>query len=100
MSTSSGEDHASFRRFYGFAAREPTPERAAFVRLRAELVRRGLDRALFEAVARQFDRRGAVVRAGTSVGATLVPPGSHRRRSHIWSCCRCTQACPYSPRPR
>src|SRR5215204_6674171 len=38
------DDRASFRRFCGFAAHEPTPERTAFVRFRAELVRRGLDR--------------------------------------------------------
>ena len=43
-------DRASFRRFCGFSATEPTPERTAFVRFRAELVRRGLDRSLFETV--------------------------------------------------
>jgi IS5 family transposase len=32
------EDRASFRRFCGFAAHEPTPERTAFVRFRRELV--------------------------------------------------------------
>ena len=61
------DDRASFRRFCGFAAHEPTPERTAFVRFRAELVRRGLDRALFEAVTRQLDaprRRGADRHAG------------------------------------
>ena len=42
------DDRSSFRRFCGFAAHEPAPERTAFVRFRAELVRRGLDRALFE----------------------------------------------------
>ena len=31
------EDRASFRRFCGFAAFEPTPERTGFVRFRAEL---------------------------------------------------------------
>src|ERR671912_1957869 len=35
------DDRASFRRFCGFAAHKPTPERTAFVRFRAELVRRG-----------------------------------------------------------
>src|ERR671920_415493 len=58
------DDRASFRRFCGFAAHEPTPERTAFVRFRAELVRRGLDRALFEAISRQLDRCGLVVRTG------------------------------------
>lgn len=46
------DDRASFRRFCGFAAHEPTPERTSFVRFRRELVRRRLDRALFEAVPR------------------------------------------------
>src|SRR5829696_6723449 len=72
------EDRASFRRFCGFAAHEPTPERTAFVRFRAELVRRGLDRALFEAITRQLDRRGVVVRTGTLVDATLIPSASIR----------------------
>ena len=44
------DDRASFRRFCGFAAAEPTPERTAFVRFRAELVNRKLDTVVFEAV--------------------------------------------------
>ncbi len=66
------DDRASFRRFCGFAAHEPTPERTAFVRVRAELVRRGLDRTLFAAITRQLDRRRVVVRTGTLVDATLI----------------------------
>lgn len=88
------EDRASFRRFCGFAAHERTPERTAFVRFRAELVRRGLDRALFEAVTRQLDTQGVVVRTGTLVDATLIPSASirhdgearwagHRRRKPV-----------------
>src|SRR3954447_20465516 len=72
------DDRASFRRFCGFAAHEPTPERTAFVRFRAELVRRGLDRALFETVTRQLAQRGVVVRTGTLVDATLIPSASTR----------------------
>src|SRR5918997_300959 len=72
------EDRASFRRFCGFSAHEQTPERTAFVRFRAELVRRGLDRMLFEAVTRQLDPRGVVVRTGTLVDATLIPSASIR----------------------
>src|SRR3954464_9735061 len=72
------DDRASFRRFCGFAAHEPTPERTAFVRFRAELVRRGLDRALFESITRQLDQRGVVVRTGTLVDATLIPSASVR----------------------
>jgi transposase, IS5 family len=73
------DDRASFRRFCGFAAHEPTPERTAFVRFRAELVRRGLDRALFEAVTHQLDRQGVVVRTGPLVDATLIPSASVRQ---------------------
>jgi len=88
------DDRASLRRFCGFASHEPTPERTAFVRFHSELVRRGLDRALFEAVTRQLDARGAVVRTGTLVDATLIPSASikcdgeakwagHRRRKPV-----------------
>lgn len=88
------DDRASLRRFCGFAAHEPTPERTAFVRFRAELVRRGLDRALFESITRQLVARGLVVRTGTLVDATLLPSASirhdgearwagHRRRKPV-----------------
>src|SRR3954449_220835 len=88
------DDRASFRRFCGFAAHEPTPERTAFVRFRAELARRGLDRTLFESITRQLDQRGVVVRTGTLVDATLIPSASvrhdgearwagHRRRKPV-----------------
>lgn len=70
------DDRASFRRFCGFAAHEATPERTAFVRFRAALVRGGLDRVLFEAVTRQLDARGVVVRTGTLVDATLIASAS------------------------
>jgi IS5 family transposase len=74
------DDRASFRRSCGFAARERTPpERAAFVRFRAEPVRRGLDRALSGAATRPLDRRGLVVRTGTPVDATLIPSASVRQ---------------------
>jgi transposase, IS5 family len=88
------DDRASFRRFCGFAAHEPTPERTAFVRFRRELVRRRLDRALFEAVTRQLEAKGVAVRTGTLVDATLIPSASirsdgearwagHRRRKPV-----------------
>jgi IS5 family transposase len=75
------DDRASFRRFCGFAAHEPTPERTAFVRFSAQLVRRGLDRVLFETVTHQLDQRGVVVRTGTLVDATLIPSASIRHDS-------------------
>jgi IS5 family transposase len=59
------DERASFRRFCGFAAHEPTPERTAFVRFRRELVARGLDRMRFDAVTRQLEAKGVMVRTGT-----------------------------------
>jgi transposase, IS5 family len=88
------DDRTSFRRFCGFAAHEPTPERTTFVRFRRELVRRGLDRVLFEAVTRRLEAKGVMVCAGTLVDATLIPSASirhdgearwagHRRRKPV-----------------
>lgn len=70
------DDRASFRRFCDFAAHEPTSERTAFVWFRAGLMRRRLDRSLFEVVTRQLDQRSVVVRTGTLVDATLLPSAS------------------------
>jgi len=72
------DDRASFRRFCGFAAHEATPERTAFVQFRRELVRRGLDRLLFEAVTGQLEGKGVTVRTGTLVDATLLASASVR----------------------
>jgi IS5 family transposase len=87
-------DRASFGGFYGFSTSEPTPERAAFVRFRAELVERGLDRLLFETVTWQLRARGVAVPRGTLVDASLIPSASvehgaearwagHRRRKPV-----------------
>lgn len=72
------DDRASFRRFCGFSAHESTPERTAFVRFRRELVRRGLDRTLFDAVTRQLEAKEVIVCTGTLVDATLIPSASIR----------------------
>ncbi|MGH6834331.1 MAG: transposase [Methylocella sp.] len=66
------EDRASFRRFCGFARDEETPERTAFVRFRRLLVAHGLDRSLFEAVTRDLGSKGACVRKGARVDATVI----------------------------
>ncbi|WP_232845896.1 IS5 family transposase, partial [Aurantimonas marina] len=88
------DDRASFRRFCGFAADEPTPERTTFVRFRQELVARSLDRVLFEAVTQQLDRRNVLVKTGTLIDATVIASASkgkdeearwvkHRRRPAV-----------------
>ncbi len=59
------DDRASFRRFCGFAAHEPTPERTAFARFRRGLVARGLDAVRGgHPPARREGRRGAYRHAG------------------------------------
>jgi transposase, IS5 family len=79
-------DRASFRRFCGFSASEPTPERTAFVRFRAELVQRGLDRRLFDTVTEQLKAKGVTVRTGTLVDATLIPSsGIHHDSEARWA---------------
>lgn len=87
------EDRASFRRFCGFAAREATPERTAFVRFRRALIAQGLDRKLFELVTAQLKARAITVKTGTLVDATIIPSASkgdgearwvkHRNRSPV-----------------
>jgi IS5 family transposase len=79
------DDRASFRRFCGFAAHEPTPERTAFVRFRRELVRRGLDGALFEEVTRQLRAKAVTVRTGTLIDATLIASASHADGEAAWA---------------
>src|SRR5215217_1422608 len=88
------DDRTSFRRFCGFAAEEPTPERTAFVRFRRALLARDLDRVLFAAVTDQLDAQGVTVKTGTLVDATLIASASiksdgearwagHRRKKPI-----------------
>ena len=78
------EDRASFRRFCGFSLSEATPERTAFVRFRRELVRRRLEKPLFNEVVRQLDARGLTVRTGTLVDATMVRAASREDGQAGW----------------
>ena len=87
-------DRASFRRFCGFSRDEATPERTAFVRFRRELVEQGLDRSLFEAIARDLKAKGACVRKGTSpqslaaiaslIDATVIGSASKGDKDAAW----------------
>ena len=78
-------DRASFRRFCGFAREEDTPERTAFVRFRRELVAHGLDRTLFEAIARDLEQKGACVRKGTIIDATIIASASKGDPEAAWA---------------
>jgi IS5 family transposase len=79
------DDRSSFRRFCGFASQEPTPERSAFVRLRKELVTRGLDKGLFEEVTRQLKAKAVRVKTGTLVDATVIASASEGDEDARWS---------------
>lgn len=78
------DDRTSFRRFCGFSAHEPTPERSAFVRFRRELAARSLDRALFEAVTDQLKARAIRIKTGTIVDATIIASQTERDGEARW----------------
>lgn len=59
------DDRGSFRRFCGFSASEPTPERTAFVRFRKALVTHELDRSLFHEITGQLKAKAIKVKTGT-----------------------------------
>jgi IS5 family transposase len=77
-------DRASFRRFCGFSRDEETPERTAFVRFRRELVAQGLDRSLFAAIACDLESKGAVVRKGTLIDATVIGSAAKGDKEAAW----------------
>jgi IS5 family transposase len=79
------EDRASFRRFCGFAAHEPTPERTAFVRFRRELVGRSLDKVLFDEVTRQLKVQAVTIKTGTLVDATVISSASALDEEAAWA---------------
>ena len=79
------DDRASFRRFCGFSTHEPTPERTAFVRLRAQLVARGLDQMLFGAVTGQLRAKAITVKTGTLADATVIASASHADPEAGWA---------------
>jgi IS5 family transposase len=77
-------DRASFRRFCGFSRDEATPERTAFVRFRRELVEQGLDRRLFEVITGDLEAKGATVRKGTLIDATVIGSASKGDKDAAW----------------
>lgn len=66
------DDRASFRRFCGFAHKEATPERTAFVRFHRELLRRSLDERLFDEITVQLKDKAIRIKTGTMADATVV----------------------------
>jgi transposase, IS5 family len=78
-------DRASFRRFCGFSRDEATPERTAFVRFRRMLIACGLDRSLFETITLQLESKGAAVRKGTLIDATIIASASKGDGEARWA---------------
>jgi IS5 family transposase len=78
------DDRASFRRFCGFSASEPTPERTAFVRFRKTLIAHGLDKSLFEEVTGQLKAKAVRVKTGTLVDATIIASASKNDGDAHW----------------
>lgn len=81
------DDRASFRRFCGFSASEPTPERTAFVRFRKALVDHKLDKPLFEAITGQLKAKAIRVKTGTLVDATIIASASEDDGEAHWVTC-------------
>jgi len=79
------EDRAGFRRFCGFASDEETPGRTAFVRFRRLLVAHGLDQSLFEAITRDLEAKGAAIRKGTLIDATVIGSASKGDKEAAWA---------------
>ena len=79
------DDRASFRRFCGFAAHEPVPERTSFVRFRKALLARGLDMVLFDEVTGQLRAKAVRVKTGTLVDATVIPSATKGDGEAVWA---------------
>ena len=79
------DDRASFRRFCGFAAHEPVPERTSFVRFRMALLARGLDTVLFDEVTGQLRAQAVRVETGTLVDATVIPSATKGDGEAAWA---------------
>jgi transposase, IS5 family len=62
----------SFRRFVGLSLTDATPDETTFVRFRARLRERGLDRTLFDDTLAHLQKQGLLVKDGTRVDATII----------------------------
>jgi IS5 family transposase len=65
-------DRLSFRRFVGLRLEDAVPDHSTLSRVRAQLAARGLGERLFEALNRQLEERGLMLKRGTILDATVV----------------------------
>jgi transposase, IS5 family len=65
-------DRLSFRRFIGLGLEEAVPDHSTLSRFRSQLAARGLGERLLEALNRQLEQRGLMLKRGTLLDATVV----------------------------
>jgi transposase, IS5 family len=66
------EDSLCFRRFAGIPLEQSVPDHTRIWAFRQKLAELGLDKALFEEIARQIEAQGLFVKKGTLIDATIV----------------------------
>jgi transposase, IS5 family len=59
-------------RFCGLGLEDAVPDATTLARFRIDLAEAGLAEAMFDALNRQLEQRGPVIKAGTMIDATLV----------------------------
>ena len=73
-------DRLSFRRFAGLALEDDTPDHSTIFRFRDALTRGGLMAPLLAELTRQLDGKGAILKQGTLIDATLIQSAARRPR--------------------
>jgi IS5 family transposase len=82
-------DRLSFRRFIGLGLEEAVPDHSTLRRFRSHLAARGLGERLLEALNRQLEERGLMLKRGTLLDATVVaaavkPPARAQGQRGPW----------------
>jgi IS5 family transposase len=72
-------DRLSFRRFVGLRGNERAPDETTIVKFRARLREGGVERELFDIVARSIAQRGLLVKEGTLVDALIIEAPTGRK---------------------
>lgn len=72
-------DRLSFRRFVGLRGDERAPDETTIVKFRARLREGGVERELFDIVARSIAARGLLVKEGTLVDALIIEAPTGRK---------------------
>jgi IS5 family transposase len=74
------QDRLWFRRFVGLSLSDATPDETTFVRSRARLRERGLERTLFDATLKHLDSQGLLLKEGALVEATILEQSRGSKR--------------------